>query len=98
MSHSSIIVHIPNLIRRLLLSSRQRASSHVSSLTISAERLGEGGGVGDVVGRVLLGHQCDRGAISYLQRMLPKSMTEAAFEINHLTPTELTPNKGKLEP
>ena len=29
-------------------------------LTISAEALGEGGGVGDVIGRVLLWHQGDQ--------------------------------------
>lgn len=36
------------------------------SPTVSAEALGEGGGVGDVVGRVLLRHQGDHGAVCHL--------------------------------
>lgn len=39
---------------------------HSTFLTVSAEALGEGGGVGDVIGGVLLWHQGDDGAICYL--------------------------------
>lgn len=39
----------------------------VSVLTVSAEALGEGGGVGDVIGGVLLWHQGDDGAICHLR-------------------------------
>lgn len=47
-------------------------------LTISAEALGEGGGVGDVIGGVLLWHQGDDGAICYLSISATHTHTEYA--------------------
>lgn len=45
---------------------RDRAADGNGSCTVSAEALGEGGGVGDVISRVLLWHQGNHWAICYL--------------------------------